>query len=142
MKKRNETTEAILRQRFGKDSLIALATVEEGLPCVRTVNALYQDGAFYVITHAMSTKMRQIGRNPHVAICGDWFTARGFGENLGFVGKPENGSILAALQEAFFGWLDNGHSNLEDVNTCILKIRLTNGVLFADGVRYEIDFNR
>ena len=140
MKKRNEITEAILRQRFGKDSLIALATVEEGLPCVRTVDALYLDGAFYVITHAMSTKMRQIGRNPHVAICGDWFTARGFGENLGFVGKPENRKIMEALREAFASWLNNGHSNLEDMNTCILKIRLTNGVLFADGVRYEIDF--
>ena len=140
MKKRNEITEAILRQRFGKDSLIALATVEEGLPCVRTVNALYLDGAFYVITHAMSTKMRQIGRNPHVAICGDWFTARGFGENMGYVGKQENSTIMEAVRAAFSGWLDNGHSNLEDMNTCILKIRLTNGVLFSEGTRYEIDF--
>ena len=98
MKKRDAIAEGIMQARFGKDSLIALATVEEGLPAVRTVDALYVDGAFYVITHAMSTKMRQIGRNPNVAICGDWFTARGFGENLGFVGKPENAAILATLR--------------------------------------------
>lgn len=140
MEKRNEITEGILRRRFGKDSLIALATVEEGLPAVRTLDALYIDGSFYVITHAMSTKMRQIGRNSNVAICGDWFTARGFGENLGFVGKPENAAILASLREAFSGWLDNGHVNLGDTNTCILKIKLTKGVLFEDGKRYEIDF--
>ncbi len=140
MKKRDAIAEAILQERFGKDSLIALATVEEGLPCVRTVDALYLDGAFYVITHAMSIKMRQIGRNPNVAICGDWFTARGYGENLGFVGKPENATILAALRKAFAAWIDNGHSNLEDKNTCILKIRLAHGVLFSDGIRYEIDF--
>ena len=140
MEKRNEITEGILRRRFGKDSLIALATVEEGLPAVRTVDALYLDGAFYVITHAMSTKMRQIGRNANVAICGDWFTARGLGENLGFVGKPENAAIMASLRQAFASWLDNGHSNLDDMNTCILKIRLTKGVLFDNGKRYEIDF--
>ena len=37
MKKRDAIAEGIMQARFGKDSLIALATVEEGLPAVRTV---------------------------------------------------------------------------------------------------------
>lgn len=39
--KHNETTNLILTDRFGKDSLIALATVEDGIPHVRTVDAVY-----------------------------------------------------------------------------------------------------
>ena len=37
---------AVMNQRFGKDSLIALATVEEGKPFVRAVDAYYEDGSF------------------------------------------------------------------------------------------------
>ena len=44
------------------------------------------------------------------------------------------------LRAAFAAWYDNGHTNEADPNTCLLKIRLTDGVLFSDGTRYEIDF--
>ena len=46
--KHNETTEAILSARFGKDSLIALATAVDGVPHARTVDAVYIGGAFLV----------------------------------------------------------------------------------------------
>lgn len=42
--------------------------------------------------------------------------------------------------EAFASWYDNGHINEEDPNTCILCIKLTDGILFSHGKRYEIDF--
>lgn len=94
--KHNEITEAILTERFGKDSLIALATVENGIPSVRTVDAVYIDGAFYVVTYALSGKMQQISKNPMV--------------------------------------------NEADTNTCLLKICLTDAVLFSHGTRYDIEF--
>ena len=31
----------------------------------------------------------------------------------------------------------NGHINEDDPNTIILKIRLTDGILFSNGLRYE-----
>ncbi len=140
MEKLTKETETIMAERFGKDSLIALATAEENVPHVRTVDAYYEDGAFYVITHGLSNKMRQIGKNPSVAVSGDWFTAHGEGINLGYFGKPENAEIAGKLKTAFAAWIDNGHNNFEDVNTCILCIRLTDGVLFSNGKRFEIDF--
>lgn len=136
----NDTTNAILTERFGKDSLIALATVSEGIPHVRTVDGVYMDGAFYVVTHALSGKMQQIGQNPVVAISGEWFTAHGVGENLGHVLLPENKAIMEILRAAFAAWYDNGHTNEADPNTCLLKLRLTDGVLFSNGTRYDIDF--
>lgn len=138
--KNNECTEAIMRERFGKDSLIALATVENGVPFVRTVDAVYLDGAFYVVTYTLSAKMRQIAKDPTVAVCGEWFTAHGTGENLGHVLREENRAVMEILRAAFAAWYDNGHTNEADPNTCLLKIRLTDGVLFSDGTRYEITF--
>ena len=138
--KHNTQIDLILSDRFGKDSLIALATVEDGIPHVRTVDAVYIDGAFYVVTYALSGKMQQIAKNPTVAISGEWFTAHGVGENLGHVLLPENEEIMDILRSAFAAWYDNGHTNEADHNTCLLKLKLTDGVLFSDGTRYEIDF--
>lgn len=46
------------------------------------------------------------------------------------------------LKEAFYTWIDNGHNNFEDQNTCILCIKLTEGILFSHGTRYDIDFTK
>ena len=138
--KNNEITNAIIQERFGKDSLIALAMVDGDIPAVRTVNTVYIDGAFYVVTYALSGKMKQIARKTTVAICGDWFTAHGVGENLGHVLLEENQNIMEKLRTAFSAWYNNGHTNEADPNTCLLKIRLTDGVLFSHGTRYDIEF--
>lgn len=140
MGKLSQRTEAILLERFSKDSLISLATSVENVPYVRTVDAFYNNDAFYVLTHALSGKMKQIEKNPIVAVSGEWFTAHGRGINLGWFGSDENKAIAEKMRIVFADWIDNGHSNFEDKNTIILRIELTKGVLFSDGIRYEIDF--
>lgn len=130
----------VMNERFGKDSLIALATLDGTRPSVRTVNALYIDDAFYVITHALSSKMQQIAANPAVGVSGEWFTGHGVGENIGHVCAAQNQAIADKLRTAFASWYLNGHTNEADPNTCILRIRLTDGVLFSHGTRYELDF--
>lgn len=140
MAKLSKEAEKIMTERFGRDNVIALATVKDGVPHVRNVNAFYEEGAFYVITYALSGKMRQIAENPLVAIAGDWFTAHGTAVNLGYFGKPENEVLAGKLRDAFAEWIHNGHNNFDDVNTCILCIRLKDGLLLSHGTRYEIDF--
>ena len=130
--------EKIMVERFGKDNVLALATAENNVPHVRSVNAYYEDGAFYVITYALSGKMQQIAANPTVALAGEWYTAHGMGENLGWVGAPENAAMVQKLRQAFSSWIDNGHTNFEDKNTVLLRIRITNAVLFSHGKRYEM----
>lgn len=71
MEKLKENVEKVIIERFGKDSLIALATVEKGVPYVRTVDGYYDNHAFYVLTYALSNKMMQIAQNPVVAISGE-----------------------------------------------------------------------
>ena len=129
--------EEILDERFRCDSLLALATVCEGKPYVRPVNAFYEDGAFYIITNARSEKLKHMARDPQAAVCGEWFTGHGTGENLGHVCSEENEDMAGKLRAVFQEWYHNGHVDEKDPDTCILKIRLTDGVLFKQGKRYE-----
>lgn len=137
MKKLSEDAEKIMTERFGKDTIIALATVENETPFVRYVNAYYENGAFYIITYALSNKMKQMKRNSTVAIAGDWFTAHGKANNLGYFGKKENRIIAEKLKIVFKEWIDNGHNDFDDENTIILCVELTDGLLLSHGTRYE-----
>lgn len=140
MERLSANTEKILLERFSGDSIIALATSIKDMPYVRSVDAFYSEGSFYVLTYALSGKIKQIAENPNVAIAGEWFTANGRGINLGYFCKEENKAIADKMKIAFAEWIDNGHNNFDDENTCILQIKLSDGVLFSNGTRYDIDF--
>ena len=61
---------------------------------------------------------------------------------MGHILAPENADLADKLRTAFAEWYDNGHSDESDPNTIILRIRLTSGVLFSHGTRYDIDFTQ
>ena len=131
----------IMDERFGKDNLITLVTMDGGRPSARIVNSYYEDGAIYVVTYTLSNKMKQIETNPEVAVCAvDWFSGHGTGKNLGWVLEPQNAEVRSKLREAFV-WYDDV-TNEQDKNCCILEIRLTDGMLIKDhhAIRYQIDF--
>ena len=141
MEKLNDRTIELMKERFGHDSLMSVATIrDDGTPWVRIVNAYYEDGAFYSVTNALSNKMRQIAKDPRTGICGEWFTAHGRGENIGHPKDEKNDALMEHLREAFKVWYGNGHTNEDDPNTCILKISLTEATLWHHGRCYEIDF--
>lgn len=138
-----ENAMKIMGERFGKDSLIAVATTDGKRLYNRMVDALYVEGAFYVSTHALSNKVKQIEACAEVAVCAvDWFSGHGVGKNLGWALAPENAAIRARLREAFV-WYDDVN-NEQDKNCCILEIRLTDGMLIKDhhAERYQIDFEK
>ena len=135
----NDQAERIMTERFGKDTVISLATVKNGIPYVRYVNTYYENGCFYTITYALSNKIRQIENDPIVAVAGEWFTAHGLATDLGYFGKEENIAIAEKLKTAFASWIDNGHTDLNDQNTVILCVKLTDAVLFSHGTKYEFD---
>ncbi len=128
----------ILNERFSKDSLMALATVDSnGTPWVRTIDAIFYEDSFYTITYALSNKVKHIEFNPNIAISGEWFSGHATGENLGHIKSENNKEIADRLRTAFSAWYGNGHINEDDINTIILRIKLTDGVLFSNGIKYE-----
>ena len=137
MKKLSPEAEKIMIERFGKDTVIALATVDHEVPYVRYVNVYYENGSFYIITYALSNKMKHMENNTTVAIAGEWFTAHGKGVDLGWFGREENRLIVGKLKNVFAEWIDNGHNDFADENTIILRVELTDGLLLSHGIRYE-----
>lgn len=134
----NEEINEILKERFEKDSLISIATIDNtGMPWVRIVDAIYIDDAFYTITNATTNKMKHINQNPVVAICGEWFSGHGKAESLGYIRNEENKDLADKLRTAFAFWYDNGHTNECNINTIILKVTVTDGIIYKDGKRYE-----
>ena len=133
----NGEAEQILEERFGGDNEMALATCRGGVPSVRTVNATYLQGCFYIITYALSRKMEEIRDNPTVALSGDWFTCHGTAESLGWFGREENKALAAHLRKVFAGWIDNGHNDFSDHSTIILRVRVTDALLLSHGRRFE-----
>lgn len=142
----------LIEEKFGsgKDNVISLATIArepnaEGKPrpVVRSVDAYYEDGAFYVVTHGKSNKMLQITQNPEVSVAGclEMFTANGIGENLGWVLDPQNAEIRTKLRTAFSEWYDLTN-NEKDEDCCFLAIRLTRGTLNINHWEklYHMDF--
>ena len=123
----------LLDEKFGngKDNAISLATIAQETnangpqPVVRDVDAYYENGTFYVTTYAKSNKMQQIAKNPAVsiAVCLEWFTAIGIGENLGWVLDPKNAELRTKLRTAFATWYDEANKK-NDENCCILAIYL------------------
>ena len=150
MNKYDEAMKLLNEQVGNKDGLISLSTIslESGAdgashPAARIVDAYYEDGAFYIVTHENTAKMRQIAENPHVAVCVivENFTADGIGENLGWVCDEKNADIIAKLRDIFAKWYYEAN-NEDDKGTCILRIRLTKGLWNNphEGLRNEIDF--
>lgn len=141
----------LLEQQAGnKDGLISLSTIsleksddDRSRPSARIVDAYYEDGAFYIVTHVSSNKMKEIMINPEVAVCVivENFTARGIGVNLGWVCDEKNTEIITKLRNTFAAWYYNAN-NEEDKGTCILKLQLTKGSWYDahEGIGTEIDF--
>ena len=70
-------------ERFGCGMFLSLAAIDDDCPAVRIVNSYYEERAFHAVTYWLSNKMKRIGHNSAVAVCGEWFTAHGIGENIG-----------------------------------------------------------
>lgn len=130
---------SVMDELYGKDTAMPLATVNNGKANLRVVNAYYKGRAFYITTHALSNKMREIAANPSVAINHDLFVAHGLGENIGSPLDDKNKELREELRRVFCAFYDK-HVNERDKNTCILKIKLTDALLFARDFKYLINF--
>ena len=141
----------ILNESCGncKDNIVALSTIsarEDGsiLPFVREVDALYEDGIFYITTWAKSNKMRQIEKNYNVAFSVnlEGITGHGIAENLGWVLEADNANIRTKLREAFSNWYDEAN-NEKDENCIILSVKIRQCEIVKDhgAIRYSLNLD-
>lgn len=129
----------LMREQLGQDVIIALATCTENGVNVRNVDGYYKDGSIYVVTHSSSQKMKDIERRANVAVCKDLMCAQGIGEYLGNPKEESNRQLREELKKVFSAFYDR-HVDENDPGTCILKITLTDAVVFSKDTKYVIDY--
>jgi len=125
---------------FGRDYQFALATAANGTPSVRFVDTFYNDGCFYIVSHAGSRKVKEIQANPAVSLCSRKMHAfSGTAENIGHPLKPENAALREGLIEVFKPWYFR-HNNEADAGMCYLRVTPETGFVHIGGVGYKMDF--
>jgi hypothetical protein len=125
---------------LAKDCQFALATAEDGVPSLRYVDTFFDGGCFYVVTYAKSRKVREIEKNPSVALCDRrLFSFSGKAYNIGHPLKPENLAVREKIAEAFKIWYFR-HNDEADEAMCYLRIEPENGFFHADGTGYKMNF--
>ncbi len=130
-----------LHDLFAKDCQFALATASGSVPSVRIVDTFYDDGAFYVVAHASTQKVREIAANEHVSLCHNLYRFSGKAQNIGHPLQPQNSGIRAKLSKAFALWYFK-HNNEQDEKMCYIRINLTSGFFYRDGKGYAVDFTQ
>lgn len=134
----------------GKDNVIALSTIAaprtpvgKVWPCVRDVDAYYENGVFYITTSAKSNKVQQVEQNKNVgfAVCFEGISGRGVGVNMGWVLDPNNANLREKLRKVFADWYDEAN-NEQDKDCVILAVHITQCSIFRDhgAVYYNLDF--
>lgn len=125
---------------FGRDEQFALATTGEDGPSNRFVDTYFTDGSFYIVTYALSRKVKETAADPRAALCSAKLHAfSGKVDNIGHPLKPENAEIRDKLIQAFAPWYFR-HNNEDDPHMCYLRFTPESGFFQADGTGWRVDF--
>ena len=129
----------VLEELFGRDDQFSLATVRGHSPSIRVVDTYYSERAFWIVTYALSNKVKEIEENPNVALCKGFYNFTGKAYNAGHPLEKKNLFIREKLVEAFKPWYF-AHNNEGDENMCYIKVELEKGFFHRDGRGYKVDF--
>ena len=129
----------VLNELFGRDYTFVLATVQENQPSQRVVDTYYCDQAFWIVTYALSNKVKELRNNPNVSLCNSFQIFRGKAYYMGHPLQEENKEIREKLIQVFEPWYF-AHNNEQDQNMCYVKIELEQGFFHKDGIGYKVNF--
>jgi hypothetical protein len=129
----------LLAKQFGDNDIVYFATLDKnGDPNLRPVNAGYDADTFYLVTNARSEKVREIEKNPAVAVSSGTFRAWGEAENLGSPLDSENAGLKDALKSLCAKYKQRFGSLNE--NACVVRVSLLQAAYMHGGTEYTINF--
>lgn len=129
----------VLSQLFARDFTFVFATVQDNEPSQRVVDTFYDDGVFWIVTYALSNKVKELEKNPHVSLCNTFHIFKGTAYNQGHPLKVGNAAIRQKLVKVFEPWYF-AHNNEDDEHMCYVKVIPEAGFFHKDGTGYKVDF--
>jgi hypothetical protein len=88
----------VMKELYGHDVAMPLATLNGNKANIRVVNAYYKENAFYITTYGLSNKMKEIDKNPNVALNHNLFVAHGIGKSIGNPLEERNRDLREELK--------------------------------------------
>ena len=134
-----EKSRKVMDELFTRDCQFSLATAKDNIPSVRVVDTYYDNQCFYLVTYGTSKKVKELEHNKHISLCNKLYNFSGFAYNIGHPLKPGNQEIREKLIHAFEPWYFK-HNNEKDEAMCYVKVELTQGFFYKDGMGYKVDF--
>lgn len=134
-----EKSLSALNELFGRDYTFALATINGDYPSQRVVDTYYSDGVFWIVTYALSNKVRELKANPNVSLCNNFHVFKGKAYYAGHPLEEKNKEIRKTLIREFEPWYF-AHNNEDDENMCYVKVELEEGFFHKDGIGYKVSF--
>ncbi len=135
-----ERSVKVMEELFCKDVQFSLATVKDSSPSIRVVDAYYDDGVFWIVTHKNSNKVREIEANPNAALCRGFHSFKGLAFNAGHPLKEENRMIREKLIKVFEAWYFR-HNDESDEGMCYVRFVPARGFFFKDSTGYRVSFS-
>ena len=129
-----EKSVAVLGELFAQSSEFVLATVRGDVPAQRVVRAFYDDGAFWILTHARSNKVQEIEHNSSVSLCREFHV---FSGSAHFMGEEQTEPALwnRPAERWYFIPSDD---KAEEMG--YLRVNVKRAFFHKDGVGYKVDF--
>lgn len=132
----------IMKDLFSRDYQFALATSSDNVPSLRFVDTYFDGESFYIVTYALSQKVKDISKNPNVSLCArKMHSFSGKAYNIGHPLDEKNSEIREKLIKVFEPWYF-AHNNEQDENMCYVRIEPTSGFFHKDGKGYKVDFSK
>lgn len=129
----------VVRDSFGQRFVYALATSAEGQVNVRSVYSFMYNDKMYIITHSDSNKVKEIEKNPQVAMVYKAQRAYGIATNLGHPLLEQNKELSKIIRRE----MGDAYQQVvteSDENVCILEISVYRAVAYTAIHKYDINF--
>ena len=128
----------VLEENFGHVVEMSVASAANGEVGVRDVNAIFHQGAFYLLGKVGNTLMRHIAVSPIVGLCHGSHNMQGRAEVLGHPLDEKNAALRKWLKKEFsFNYGEYVTESNPDMR--IVKIAVTQAETFTRYHRYEVD---
>ncbi len=129
----------ILKEKYSEDTILLIATANENVPTVRSVDSFYYEGSFWIVTDLSCNYVKEIQSNKHAMISDGghnrfWCNAEVTGHPL----DENNKSIREVFMRVFSNWYKEVN-NEDRKSVCYVKVTPYKGYIHKDKVGYSFN---
>lgn len=131
-----------MSQRYQYDTIMLVATSEDHIPWVRSVDTFYSKGSFYIVTDLHQNYVKQLIKNPYVMISDGGHNR--FSSKAVVLGHPleeKNLQTREVYLDVFRNWYKEVNNESYD-SVCFVKATPYKGYFHENKLGYQFDLEK